>query len=106
MFYVVFLWWFAALPVNARSLQLLAFIATQPGTDGTLAPTDKISLASIIQAVFLIAGYSTGEEVLVRNQTGFIVTSLSSSLKHLFVTDLITCRFFLYFFLTFHFFLT
>ncbi len=59
MFYVI-LWRFAALPVSAQSLQLLAFITIQPGTDGTLAPTDKISLASLIQAVFLTAGYYTG----------------------------------------------
>lgn len=49
---------FASLPVSAECLQLLAF-TIQPGTDGTLAPTDKISLASLTQAVSLTADYYT-----------------------------------------------
>lgn len=51
---------FAALPVSSQCLQLLAFITIQPGTDGTLAPTDKISLAPLAQAVSLTAAYYTG----------------------------------------------
>lgn len=66
MFYAVLLCFMSfcgsvvVLPVSAQSLQLLAFITIQPGTDGTLAPTDKTSLASLVQAVVLTAGYYTG----------------------------------------------
>lgn len=56
------LWHFVAVCsiASTRSLQLLAFITIQPGTDATLAPTDKISLASLVQALCLTGGYYTG----------------------------------------------
>ena len=63
----------------AQSLQRLAFIAIQPGTDGTLAPTDKISLASLIQAVALTAAYYPGNNLkrcFLKNRTGFKRTPL------------------------------
>lgn len=47
---------FATLPVSAQSLQLLAFKTFQPGKVSTLAPADKISLASLLQTIFLFSG--------------------------------------------------
>lgn len=99
VFYVI-RWQFAALPVSAQSLQRLAFIAIQPGTDGTLAPTDKISLASLIQAVSLTAAYYTGnnlERCFVKSQTGFkrTLSEYLSVNKHLplegSVSTLVSC---------------